>query len=407
MTAFYQNGTVATHVENNVTLPSSLTGPSYNFPNEFNNEPKGGIYLQTSTNKITTIGTYNQEGNFDSFFIIPTVDLCLDRYTYLAASIRNFVGADGSVVVVGTANQTIMNITVPVSAFIKINNSENWLELDPGVLYSYEIQRLQIVYIAAFTTDLTATKITTNKPISLFSGHECAFIPRRTLSCSMLMEQIPPTNLWGTVHYFAPLASRRSYTIKVIAAFDSTAVHIYCDETRTDYTINTTAPIIRVFNNQEYCGVYANQSVLVVQFSHSNGTDLQGNQMMTLIPATVHYTNSITSSTFQSSREDSNPTHYLNIIVLPSYYQPEMISLTTAGGVSQSLDSQQWIPIIRDNVTDAYAAQVEIQHGVFELSHANKVAMMTAVIYGFETGTLFGGYGHPGWLMEQFNGMCM
>ena len=360
--------------------------------------------MQSSTNKITTIGTYNQEGNFDSFFIIPTVDLYLDKYTYLAVSISTFVRSDGSVVVVGTANQTMMNVTVPVSAFIKINNSADWSELDPGVLYSYEIQRLQIVYIAAYTTDLTATKITTNKPISLFSGHECAFIPYRIRSCNMLMEQIPPTNLWGTVHYFAPLASRTSYTIKVIAACDSTAVHIYCNETHRDYTINTEAPIIEVFNNQEYCGVYANQSVLVVQFSHSNLTDFQGNPMMTIIPATAHYTDSITSATFQSSREDSNPTHYLNIIVLASYYQPEMISLTTAGGVSQSVDSQYWIPIIRDNVTDAYAAQVKIPHGVFEISHANKEALMTVVVYGFETGALFGGYGHPGWLMEQFNG---
>ena len=361
--------------------------------------------MQTSTNKITTIGTYNQEENFDSFFIIPTVDLYLDKYTYLAVSISTFVRADGSVVVVGTANQTMMNVTVPVSAFIKINNSANWSKLDPGVLYSYEIQRLQIVYIAALTTDLTATKVTTNKPISLFSGHECAFIPPLLGNdCDTLMEQIPPTNLWGTVYYFAPLMSRTSYMIKIIAAFDSTAVHIYCNSTHRNHTINTDQPISETYGGQEYCGVYANQSVLVVQFGRSFNTDFQGDPMMTLIPATAHYIHSITSSTFQSSRANATHNHYINIIILASYYQPEMISLTTAGGVNQSLDSQYWIPIIRDNVTDAYAAQVKIPHGVFEISHANKAAMMTVVVYGFETGISNEGYGHPGWLMERLNG---
>ena len=249
------------------------------------------------------------------------------------------------------------------------------------------------------TTDLTGTKVASNQPISLFSGHECAFVPSETRNCNNLMEQIPPTELWGTVYYFTPLASRTSYTIKIIAAHHSTTVDIYCNNTVTSYMINAGGVIPMTYHNQEICGVNANQAMLVTQFSHGYISDSQGDPMMTLIPATSHYTNSITSSTFEISNCTN---HYINIILLASYYQPEMISITTAGGVNQSLDLLNWVPIMRNNVTEAYATQVNIPHGVFEVTHAKNSDLMTVVMYGFAN-CVSGGYGHPGWLMDQFN----
>ena len=407
VTRFSQNGPITANVQNVINLPNSLTGPSYNFINAFNNEYKEGVYLQSNRKKIAVIGS-NIGANIETFFAIPTVDLCLYEYTYFAVSVSTNVNADGSVVIVGTADQTVVNIIVPVSAVIRISNSADWVSLDPDRLYLYEIQRLQIVYIAAYTTDLTGTKVTTNKPISLFSGHECAFVPFFAHNCDNLAEQIPPTELWGTVYYFAPLASRTSYTIKVIAAYDSTTVNINCNNNdRTcSFNINAGGHIIETFENQEFCRVFANNLVLVSQLSHGNETDSQGDPMMTLIPAIDHYTNSITSSTFQRSTQVGSHYHYINIIVLASYYQPEMISITTAGGVSRSLDSQSWVPISSGNDTGAYATQVDIPHGVFELAHFNKSALMTVIVYGFEVTAITGftgGYGHPGWLMDQFN----
>ena len=402
VTGFYRNGAIIANVQNVINLPNSLTGPSYHFNNDLNNEYKEGVYLQTSKRKVAIIGSYQHGVNFDTFFAIPTVDLCLYEYTYFAVSVPANVRSDGSVVIVGTANQTMVNITVPVPADIKISNSANWTSLEANRVYSYKIQRLQMVYIAALTTDLTGTRITSKKPFSLFSGHECAFVPSQTERCDNLMEQIPPTELWGTVYYFAPLSSRTSYTIKIISAEHSTTVEIYCNDIVSNYIINAGEFIEVTYNNQEFCGVYANQVVLVTQFSHGYNSDSQGDPMMTLIPSTSHYTNSITSSTFEISNCYN---HYINTIVLAGYYQPEMISITSTGGVSQSLDSLSWVPIMRNNVTEAYAAQVNIPHGVFEVTHANNSALITVIVYGFANclSNDIEGYGHPGWLMDQLN----
>ena len=223
--------------------------------------------MQTTRNEITVIGRVDYSYYFDTFLVIPTIDMCLHKYTYFAASNSRYHYNQDSVAIVGTANQTMVNIILPSSTagFIRLDNSAIWSPLDPGTMYSYEIQRLQIVYIAALNNSLLGTKVTTNKPISLFSGHEHGG--------NQIVEQIPPTELWGTVHYFVPLASTTSYAVNIIAAYDSTNIDIYCNNAVNSYTSNAGESVYITYNNQEFCEVYANKDVLVTQFSLTNSAN--------------------------------------------------------------------------------------------------------------------------------------
>ena len=405
MTGFFRSGTLTSNIQNIFTLPSVLTGPSFYFPNGENNSSKEGVRIHTAEDKLLVIGSMGSH-NFETFFAIPTINFCLREYVYFGISVTTNVRSDGSIVIIGTANHTIINVNVPVLAVIKLSNSAAWGSIFADTLYSFEIQRQQIIYIAALVTDLTGTKVTSNKPISLFSGHECAFVPYLTESCDPLIEQMPPTKLWSTVHYFAPIATRMSYTVKIVAAYDSTTVDIYCNNTLSSHMINAGEFITTEYDNQEYCGVYASNDVLVSQFSHSYDSDMRGHAMMTLIPATTHYANKITSSTSQFNPSGAN--HYINIIVLPNYYQPEQISITTARGLTQSLSSNNWVPVRRNGVVEAYTTQVNITtlvnitHSVFEVTHSNKTALMSVIVYGFITPRA---YGHPGWIKSEFNGI--
>ena len=340
VTGFYQSGMITANVQNRLYLPSSLIPPSYRFKRD-NGGYKEGIFLQTTGNKITVIGRVQHPYYFDTFLVIPTIDMCLHNYTYFGVSNSRYSYNQDSIAIVGTANHTTVNITLPSSTagVIRINNSVSWSSLDAGTLYSYEIQRLQIVYIATVRNSLLGTKVTTNKPISLFSGHEHGG--------NQIAEQIPPTELWGTIHYFAPLASTTSYAVNIIAAYDSTNIDIYCNNiinAVNSYTSNAGESVYITYYNQEFCGVYANKDVLVAQFSLRNSAD---DEMMITIPSTVHYTNSITSSVFEYVTYQYD--HYINIVVLADYFQPEMITITSAGGINQSLatDSHSWVPIIR------------------------------------------------------------
>ena len=408
-TNFYQNETIIANTKATICLPRSLTGLSYNYlSNSQNNEYKEGIYLQTHGDEIAVIGSYFHP-YFDTFFAIPTVDLCINEYVYYAISTGGHSGTDGSVVIVGTVDQTTVTISVPVTAIIKISSATNWTSLYAGPSYTYTIQRLQIVYIATQgNNDLTGTKVTTSKPISLFSGHECV-INFAINYCDTLIEQLPPTKLWGTSHYFAPLDGWSSYKIKIIAAYDTTDVRIYCSGGQTDYLSLDSGRSINLTYNQDYCAVFATKEILVVQFSYASNSE----SLMAIIPSTDHYTNSITSST-PNNYYSLSYNHYINLIVLTNSYQPNMMSITTTGGVSQ-LNTQTWTSIFVNGVAEAYVARVAISQGPFKVTHADMDALMTVVVYGhavystsssaiYPSDSFPEGYGHPGWLMSQLIG---
>lgn len=296
---------------------------------------------------------------------------------------------DSTVLIVGTENNTIIKLTVTQPVSISIYSAIS--NLSPGRQYTFVINRLQTVYIVS-RNDLSGTKIITNKPVSLFCGNKCGNIPLNAGHCSHLIEQIPPTKLWGEVYYIVPFANKRLYTIKILAAYNFTVVNIYCNNTMTSYTIHEGKFFNKTFQFKEYCVIYSNKKVLIVQFSHG-GTedDLVGDPTMILVPSKCQYLNKFAFSTI------CNPLtagygHYINIIVMAQYYQPDMIYLTTKE-VNKSLIMQQWIPVQVNDVTKAYTTQVNISEGITKVYHSNPLAQMMVIVYGF---THSNGYGHIG-----------
>ena len=249
------------------------------------------------------------------------------------------------------------------------------------------INRLQTRYIQT-SNDLSGTKIVTNKPVSIFSGHRCAYVPYSYGNCGYLIEQIPPVTHWGTVHYTSPLATRKSYTLKILAAYDSTNIKIYCNDILKSYTLNEQKHLTRTLYNQEHCIIYSNKKVLVAQFSGRHGED----PSMTLVSPSKNFVSKLQFSTFQHATYYYP--NYVNIIVLAHYYQPDSIYLKTRG-LWISLSTQKWIPFRVNNITVAYATKVAVLRGEVEIIHTNITALMTAIVYGVAARN---GYIHPGGL---------
>ena len=386
----YYEGTVTADNKAIVNLPSTGIVTSHNDQNK-------GIYLKTRSNNITVIAKTYSIHTHDTFLVLPIVKLPVAMYVYYGISVPRTIVHNShhhsAILLVGTENNTSLNLTITQS--VNVSLGDTTYGLTPGRQYSFVINRLQTVYIESLK-DLTGTKIVTNKPVSVFSGHECANIPYNQWGCGHVVEQIPPTILWGKVFYTAPLANRRSYTIKTIAAHNSTIMKIYCNNSAESYDINKGEFFNKTLQLQEYCAIKSNKNVLVVQFSHSHQEDRKGEPMMTLVPATKQYDNRFKFSTLHKGGYH----HYVNIIVLAQYYQPDMVYLIT-GNTNRSLDTQQWIPVKVNNIIEAYATQVNIPGGVVEIIHSNVNAVMTTIGYGY-TGDY---YGHPGGL--KFSGYML
>ena len=63
-----------------------------------------------------------------------------------------------------------------------------------------------------------------------------------------------------------------------------------------------------------------------------------------------------------------------------------------SGGVNRSLENDLWVPIIVNNVSEAYCIELELTDGFAEVAHSTSSSLLSAVTYGFATAS---GYGHP------------
>ena len=402
---YYDSGTITTDHEVILHLPNDIVvSSSYDY--------NKGIYIRTSSRKVTVHGQALVQGyshaqghywqytkHLEAFIAIPVIDidLCSREYNYYAVSSNGYSSHyNSSVLVVGTEDNTTMKLTVTKSVTVSVNYYP--IHLIPDKEYSFVINRLQTIYIGS-PDDLTGSKITTDKQVSVFSGHQYGNVIN-TLSndtksqSSYLVEQMPPTGLWGKMYHVMPLSKLLSYNyiIKVVAS-KQCVIMIYCNSSASpafNATLRKGQFENKTFSNNEYCTVLSTAEVLVAQFSL--GVLNSSSLMMTLVPSTKQYYSDFILSTIQFNNSDVNGStrhHYANIIVKADYYQPSMIYLT-ADGYNRSLDTQQWVPIKVNNTIEAYATQVNVTYGMFKIFHIKETAMMMIVTYGLSSYGIYG-----------------
>ena len=388
--AYRHSGTVTSNNSVTLSLPYNLEVSSYD-------QIDYGIYLETSSDKVTVIGQNYDPYTSDTYLALPTIkSQTVTEYVYYAMSVYS-PNSYSAILIVATEDNTEIKLEVTQSVTVYHYHSYRYgyystryrynYVLSPGNQLSITFNKLQTRYMET-TYDLSGTKIVANKPVSVFSGHRYAYVPYNDGNRGYLIEQIPPTTSWGTTYYVAPLATRKSYTIKVLAAHDNTNVTMYCNGTAQSYSLNEKGHTTRTLDNQEYCAIHANKKVLVAQFSGKNGED----PSMTLVPAINNFLSRFQFPTFHHPSDSYYYPTYINIIVMAQYYQPESIYLAT-GGSKRPLNKHKWKPFIVNNVIEAYSTKIPVLHGIVEIIHTDVTALMTTMVYGVAARN---GYMHPG-----------
>ena len=398
---FYRNGILTSDYAVIVDLPNDLTVSSFY-------DQSKGIYIKTTSSRVTVQGnpqnscdyyyycyrSYHSWRHVQTFSVIPVTSLCSSEYIYYAVSVNSYSSYYNSLIlVVGTEDNTLMKLTV--TQLVTISMCNVTIHLIPYREYSFVINRLQTVYIGSYN-DLTGSKIVTNKEISMFSGHQHGYLYSYYSEASYLVKQIPPTILWGKVYYVMPLQDVLSgYALKIFAP-NQCLIQISCNSSSANLTfLNDEEFIVKTFANNEFCTILSNSSVLVVQFSLGYHDSYYGDQLMTLVPSTKQYNDIFTFSVVDNNIYPMYVYSYVNVIVMAEFYQPEKIYLIV-GNESRSLDTQEWVPITNNNVTEAYATQINITYGQVEIYHTNEAALMTVMLYEFSSAGSYSisTYGH-------------
>ena len=131
-----------------------------------------GIYLTTTSDKVTVIGQNLDDHTSDTFFALPIReldDICV-YYGILVPRAYHSSHINSSIMIVGSDYNTVINLTTTQSVNISIGATT--VHLINGRQHSLVIIRLQTVYIGS-RDDLSGTKIVTDRPVSVFSDHEC------------------------------------------------------------------------------------------------------------------------------------------------------------------------------------------------------------------------------------------
>ena len=385
---YYESGNILANDRVILNFTSDILVSSYSDQNK-------GVYLKTSSDKVSVIGLSSKSiwysrslralRDLETFTVNEITDLSISEYEYFAVSVNTSSSYyNSSVLIVGIRNNTVLKLTVTQPVTTRVGDIN--VTLIPDRQYSFMINRLQTVYLSS-SNDLTGTRIVTSNPVSIFSGHQMGRIDHDS---SYLIEQMPPTVLWGNKHYFSPLPNHHSdYAVKVLAASDC-VLNVYCNTyANFNTSLKSGKGILLMFLSNETCTVLSSSKILVVQFSTGDST------IMILVPPTVHYRNKISFFTFLSRKDYRDyerlllEIHYI-IIVLAQYYQPDMIYLVTRA-MNKSLANQEWTPIKINNITEAYGTSINnVSLGEGQIIHTNKDALMSVMVYEYSARGGFG-----------------
>ena len=222
--------------------------------------------------------------------------------------------------------------------------------------------------------DLTGSLVTSDKPIAVFGGHDCTDIPDQSRYCNGLVEQLPPTNLWGQNFVTMPLATEHNGdTFRFIAQTDNTHVQVNHQEVALLQKGQFFEQIIT-----GPAEISANNPILTVQYA--NSAIFAGNDnvdpSMIVVPPFEQFGGSFTINTPTTGWF---PFNYVNVIAPTSAAQSGGVLLDGA-----PLPATAFQPI---GASPFSGAQVNVTLGAHTLTSGLPFGVW---VYGFNSQDAYG-----------------
>ncbi|HEX5024051.1 MAG TPA: Ig-like domain-containing protein [Agriterribacter sp.] len=291
-TGFTTNFTVTPGSVTTVNLPTGTL--EMNLSNTVENK---GIHI-VAGKEVTVYGLNRFQATTDAYLALPT-DILGTSYINLGYKNTNIVNST-QFGIVAAQNATTVTITPTVTTSGRL----------AGVPYNIVLNQGQTYLLRntdAAPQDLSGTLITSNKPIAVFGGMQCANIPSGYYACDHIIEQLPPTTAWGKNFISVPLKTRtRGDTFRFLASANGTTVEVNgtivatLNKGQLFETVLTTASQIK-----------SNNPILVAQYSNSSSFDgVTSDPFMMLITPYEQFLGNYTFSTPASGFRGN----YVNVV---------------------------------------------------------------------------------------------
>jgi hypothetical protein len=368
------------------------------------------LYVQITSDADVTVYALNQaQFTSDAFLVLPTDALGLDHVVMAyPSSVSGPPNSNTPSQFSVTATQDNTTVTIiPSAATIR-----NRLDTQVVALQRGESYLVQADPRAATFGDLTGSRVTADKPIAVFGGHQRTTIPiqnSQLASRDCLVEQINPVTTWGKRSFIAPFPKSSDEEnvgtdiYRVLARFDSTTVTVNgVPETMLMSGQYFEAPLLQAVD------VRTSRPALMAQFKKTSSTTSSGqisnngDPLMMLVPPSEEFLNSYTFTNVQSRRLVQTQFGSFEDDVYKEQYITVVMPAPRGGGTTQAdyynlqLDGQPITPAVQPIGTNSqwvYFTQ-RMTDGVHRISSDTLIGLYVfgygqAVSYGYIGGMSF------------------
>ncbi len=354
-----------------VTLPRSLQVEI----SEAGITGQKGIFVKAEAKKDITVHGVLQPTDGDAYLAFPCSLLPdVQYYEYYAVTYH------------GSEPSRVFNFPYEGSAVLLVGCEDNTtIEIDDYTTVRLDRLETYLHYGGTNRSDLTGAHYVSNKPISVFSGHPCTFVPSFRPFCDTLIEQIPPTAVWGTSFLSKSFEGRGSGELyRILAAYPSTEVVVSCNTMSTSLSLRgggdwaefQTAP-------NSYCSIESDRPVLAMEYMLGGGGSF-GDPFMMMVPPIDQYSTHYNLRVAPGFRES-----YITVYVPPQYFQPHSIILN-----GFSMEDEAWIPINCSHRGAGqhcgYIASLEVLPDDYQLYHEDPEGRIAVSVHGISQVETYG-----------------
>lgn len=364
-----------------------------------NSETNKGIHIKAANNKqVSVYATSYAISTSGGFPVLPLHsynDLYIPEYIYYAFSAEtdedNFITKiTGMIILVAGANNTSVTITPTQEITIPAEfGNGTAVTVQAGESITVTLNSMQTLLLNSLN-DLSGSKMISNKPLSVISGHECGIVPPIEEHCDHMVQQIPPSVTWGRKHMAMPFLTRNSGALfKIITHSPDNEVNITCNDAlfnnRTVTSIELSAGKVHshLISNDEWCSFVSKYPLIIAQYAFGGEQEEYGDPMMIILTPLEQYTQLtevITPTTPLKQSTISNKNNLIGVFVLD---KPENITLDNT-----PLDSYNWTTVYdaNDNVLGYGLSVSDVSETFHQVTASSEGGIKSSVIvYGFSS----------------------
>ncbi len=264
---------------------------------------------------------------------------------------------------------------------------------------SFPITGVQVDYVYCLGEEMSGTKINAEKPVAVYAGNECTFVPHNRWACDHLEQQLFPTETW-TTSYIAgrmhpPLASHPNI-YKIVALEDGTEITTQPNVNNQPVQYNTDQSCNRTLNAGDSCLIETSESFIVLS---SAGHPVLVGQF--LVGQDYHGVDGQSSSVGDPAFILVPPVEqfrYDYIFLIPDTYQESWVTLlATTGNPTVTFDGSpitgSWTQI---GTVNAYRMEMPIDPGTYKVESSSRLGIL---VYGYDS---YVSYAYPAGLDLSF-----